>query len=278
LTEPPAETDLATAIVAVYQAPFEEFVSRRDALVKRMRAEKRPDDAALVKALRKPSRMAWVLNRVGGEDPESIERLAAATGGAQTAANLRTAIETVREAVSAIAAVGARVAVRAGHAIDPNAIATAVHAIIGDASAFAEFRSGRLVDVPEAGGLDLLIALGPRPSSAGTSSSPQPPHLATEPTEDPRAALVTSARTELRRAETSLGAAREQLEQATDSVRDTKARLEAAEHALVRAQSEVEARRKDAEQTRRRAESAAADLEEAQRAVDEARVRIAELG
>jgi exonuclease VII small subunit len=277
LTQPPTETELATAILTVYQGPIEEFVNRRDALVKRLRAEKRPDDAALVKALRKPSRMAWVLNHVVGEDPESIDRLDAAIAGAQTAGDLRTALETVKEAVRGVAAVGARVAVRAGHPLEPNAIATAVYAIIGDAGAFAEFRAGRLVDVPEGGGLDLLVALAPNPASAGTSPPPKPSAPATEPPkEDPRAALAASARVELRRAEQSLGAAREQLEQATASVRDSKARLEAAEQAVVRARSEVEARREDAEHTRRHAESAAANLEEAQRAFNDARARVAD--
>src|SRR5262245_38591616 len=178
-----------------------------------MRAEKRPDDAALVKGLRKPSRMAWVLDHVVGEDPESIDRLGAAIAGAQTSADLRTALETVKDAVRAVAAVAARVAVRAGQPIEPNAIATAVHAIIGDASAFAEFRAGRLVDVPEGGGLDLLIALSPSPSSAGPSPSPKIADRAPEPPkEDPRAALAASARAELHRAERSLAAAREQLE------------------------------------------------------------------
>jgi len=261
----------------VYQAPFDEFVSRRDALAKQLRAEKRRDDAALVKALRKPSRMAWTLNGVVGEAPESIDRLGAAIAGAQTATDLRTALETVKEAVRAVAAVGARVAVRAGYPIEPNAIAAAVHAIIGDASAFAEFRAGRLVDVPEGGGLDMLIALSPSPSPAATIPSPKPPPRAPEPPkDDPRVALAASARADLRRAEESLGAAREQLDQATASVRDTTTRLEAAEQAVVRAQEELEARRKEAERTRRHAESASADLEKAQQAFERARARMTE--
>jgi hypothetical protein len=277
LTQPPADTDLATAILAVYRAPFEEFVGRRDALVKQLRTEKRRDDAALVKSLRKPSRMAWVLDAVIGEDPESIDRLDAAIAAARTAADLRAALETVKEAVRAVAAIGARVAVRAGHPIDPNAIATAVHAIIGDASAFTEFRAGRLVDVPEGGGLDLLITLSPKPSTVEAKSSPVPSPRATEPPKkDPRVALAASARVELIRAERSLGAARERLEQSTDSVRDTTAALEAAERELLRAQSELEVRRKDAERTRRHADSLAADLEEARRAFDNARARMAE--
>jgi len=284
VTEPSAETDLPAAILAVYQAPFDEFVSRREALVKQLRAEKRRDDATLVKALRKPSRMAWTLNGVVGENPESINRLDAAITGAQTAADLRTALETVKEAVRAVAAVGARVAVRAGYPIEPNAIAAAVHATIGDASAFAEFRAGRLVDVPEGGGLDMLIALSPSPSPAATIPSPAatipspkpPPRAPEPPKDDPRVALAASARADLRRAEESLGAAREQLDQATASVRDTTTRLEAAEQAVVRAQEELEARRKEAERTRRHAESASADLEKAQQAFDRARARMTE--
>jgi hypothetical protein len=278
LTQPPADLDLATAILAVYQAPFEEFVSRRDALAKRLRAEKRRDDAALVKSLRKPSRMAWVLDAVVGEDPGAIEHLSTAIAGAQRAADLRTALETVKEAVRGVAAIAARVAVRAGNPIEPNAIATAVHAIIGDASAFAEFRAGRLVDVPEGGGLDLLIALSPSPPVVETKSLPEPSRPASEPPkEDPRVALAASARAELHRAEKSLSAAREQFEHATESVRDAKAQLEVAEQELRRAQSELEVRRKDAERTQRHADSLAADLQEAQRAFDKAHARMAEV-
>jgi hypothetical protein len=271
VTHPSAETDLATAIVAVYQAPFEEFVARRDALAKQLRTEKRKDDAALVKALRKPSRMAWVLDRVAGEHAESIDRLAAAIAAAQTAVDLRSALEMVKDAVRAVAALGARVAVGAGNPIEPNTIATAVYAIIGDASAFAEWRAGRLVDMPEGGGLDLLTALSPRPSIAETKPSPKPAPRAIEPPkEDPRIALAAAARAELRRAEQSLEVAREQVEQATESVRDARAKLESAEQAVRRAQSELEVQRKHAE-------SAATGLEEAQRAVDKARARVTEL-
>jgi len=274
----PSETDLESAIVAVYQAPFEEFVARRDTLARQLRTEKRKDDAALVKALRKPSRMAWVLDRVAGEHAESIDRLAAAIAAAQTAADLRSALEMVKDAVRAVAAVGARVAVRAGMPMEPNTITAAVYAIIGDASAFAQMRAGRLVDVPEGGGLDLLTALSLRPSAAETKASPKPAPRATEsPKEDPRIALAAAARAELRRAEQSLAVAREQVEQATASVRDARAKLETAEQAVRRAQSELEVQRKHAERAQSHAASAAAELEEAQRAVDKARARVTAL-
>ena len=282
MTTPPIDTDLATAILAVYQAALEDFIGRRDALAKQLRAEKRRDDAALVKALRKPSRIAWTLDGVVHEDPGSIDHLAAAIAEAQTGADLRTALETVKEAVRAVAAAGARVAVRAGFPIEPNALAAAVHAIIGDASAFAEFRAARLVEVPQAGGLDLLIALTESPSSPSSPQTPVPPSAAPPapaieaPKADPRIELAASARAELRRAETVLAEMREQSDHAVESLRDAEGRLDAAERALLHAQSELKARRDEVERTRRRAESAAANVEDARRVRDDAETRVAE--
>lgn len=279
VTQPPLETDLASAVAPIYQAPLEDFISRRDALVKQLRAEKRPADAALVKALRKPSRMAWALDAVIHEDPSSIERLSAAITEAQTGVDLRTALETVKEAVRAVAAVGARAAVRTGNPIEPSALAAAVYAIIGDATAFAELSAGRLIDVPPGGGLDLLVALTASPSStSATSSSSATKVAAMEPAKtDPRVEFAASARAELRRSEKFLAEAREQSEHAATSLRDATARFDAAEHALVQAQIEHDARRHDVERTRQLAESAATNLEDAERALADARARMAEL-
>ena len=278
MTQPPLETDLANALVAVYQAPLEDFISRRDALVKQLRAEKRPEDAALVKALRKPSRMAWALDAVIHEDPSSIEGLSAAIGEAQTGADLRTALDTVKEAVRAVAAVAARVAVRAGQPPEPSALAAAVYAIIGDAPAFAEFRAGRLTEVPQGGGLDLLVALTASPSAPRTPP-PAPAKIAAKAPakSDPRAEHAESARTELRRAEKLLVEKREQSERAAKSLRDATAKFDAAEHALAQAQIEHDTRRDDVERTRQLAASAAANLEDAERALADARARLAEL-
>jgi hypothetical protein len=272
VTQPPIETDLATEMVAVYQAPLEDFISRRDALAKQLRAEKRRDDAALVKALRKPSGIAWALDGVVHEDPVSIEHLAVAIREAQSGADLRTGLEKVKEAVRSVAAAGARVAVRAGHPIEPNALVTAVQAIIGDETAFAEFRAGRLVDVPEGGGLSLLFALTPNPPSTKATSSASAVPPTTEPVKaDPRVELAAAARAEVHRAEKALAEMREQSEHAVESLRDANARLDAAERALEQARAERDARRDDVERTQRHVQSTAANLEVAQRAFEDAR-------
>jgi len=278
MTQPLTQIELEAAIVAVYGGPLDEFVSRRDALVKQLRAAKRREDADRVKLLRKPSRMAWVLDTLVHEDSASIERLAAAIGAAQTGTDLRAAVETVKAAVRDVAAAGARVAIRAGHPIEANAIATAVHAVIGEASAFAELRAGRLVDVPEGGGLDMLTAIQVIAPATTPSSSPppsrEPVKVATraEPAKQD-AELARDARAELHRAETSLADKRKRSEHAVESVRNARERLDAAERELLNAQAGVQARRAEVEGALQDAAVAASAMEDAERAVMAARAR-----
>jgi hypothetical protein len=64
--------DEATALFR--EAP-ERFVSARDALAKRLRDESRPEDAATVKALRKPTVVTWTLNQLASRDTEGVRAL-----------------------------------------------------------------------------------------------------------------------------------------------------------------------------------------------------------
>jgi hypothetical protein len=279
MTQPLTPIDLETAIVAVYRGPLDEFVTRRDALVKQLRAAKRREDADRVKLLRKPSRMAWVLDNIVHEDAASIEQLVAAMSEAQRGADLRSAMETVKTAVRAVAAAGARVAIRAGQPIEANAIATAVHAVMGDASAFGEMRAGRLVEVPEGGGLEMLTAIqviapitkpsSSPPRSDETGKTTPPAQSATQDAE-----LAKAARVDLRRAEMSLADVRERSEHAVQSVRNAQKRLDDAERDLLNAQAEAQARRAEVERARQDAQVAASAVRDAERAVTAARARV----
>src|SRR5262249_28201446 len=170
------------------------------------------------------------------------------------------------------AAAGARVAIRAGHPIEANAIAFAMYAVIGDASAFAELRAGRLVDVPEGGGLDMLTAIQAIAPATTPSSSPPPSR---EPVNvAPRAEpgkqdveLARAARAELDRAETSLADKRKRSEHAVESVRSARERLDVAERLLLNAQAEVEARRAEVDNALQDAAVAASAMGDAERGV-----------
>jgi len=279
MTQPAHSIELEAEIVSVYHGPLDEFISRRDALVKQLRAAKRREDADRVKSLRKPSRMAWVLDAIVHEEPASIEQLAAAIVAAQTGTNLRAAFENVKAAVRDVAAAGARVAIRAGHPIEANAITGAVNAVMGDAGAFAELRAGRLVDVPEGGGLDMLTAIQViAPATTPPSSEPpsrEPDKVA--PRDEPatqNAELARAARAELHRAESSLAEFRERREHAEQTVRDTQQELDAAERELLNAQAKVQARRAEVERARREAAATASATGDAERAVLAARSRV----
>ena len=290
MTQPSDQPELEAAILAVYHGPLDAFVSRRDALVKQLRAAKRRDDADRVKALRKPSRTAWILDSVVHEDPSTLEQLATAISAAQTVhsgADLRTAMDSVRGAIRDVAAAGARVAIRAGQPIDVSVLVTAVHAAIGETSAFNDLRAGRLVDVPDGGGLDILAAItisapaspSRTPSSQTTPApAPEPPNENQDTEASARAAheaeLAIAARADLQRAEASLADARERSDHAERSVREIQAKLAAAEQALLHAQAEAEARRGDFQRARRDAEAATADVRDAERAVAAARARL----
>ena len=58
--------------------PLDEFVPARDALVKRLRAEGRREEAAAVAALRKPSVAAWAANQAVRSQPKAARELWAA--------------------------------------------------------------------------------------------------------------------------------------------------------------------------------------------------------
>jgi hypothetical protein len=260
--------ELEAAIIAVYRGPLEAFVSRRDALAKQLRAAKRREDADRVKLLRKPSRMAWVLDNIVDEDGAAIERLSAAIRDAQGSTDLRIAVETIKAAVHGVAAAAARVAIRAGQPIDANTIAIAVHAVIGEAGALEALRAGRLVEVPEAGGLEML--------TVGVSAATAPRPLEAPPASEPAEAapIAEAARADLRRAEMLLAGLQERSAHAMQSVHDAQKALDVAEREVLNAQAQALARRTDLERARQNAEVAASAMRDAERIVAAARARV----
>ena len=155
---------------ALFDGALDDFVARRDALVKALKAEKRKDDAAAVKALRKPSAAAWAINtiaRSSRDDMDALLRAGAFVREAQAAAmqgrddgSLRTSTREWRGQVNALAA-------RAGAHRDDAMVA--FEAASTDDTVAAVVCAGHLIAVPEAGGL------------AGLSGMPEPVTRRREP-------------------------------------------------------------------------------------------------
>jgi hypothetical protein len=244
---------------ALFREEPESFVSRRDALVKELRAAGRDDDAAAVKALRKPNVAAWALNGLAAADPEGVEALLAAGAelrSSQQAAlssgthadRLRDATTARREAVARLRAVAAdRLAgsgrTGGGHL---DAIGAALETVSVDEDAGARLRAGTFERPPDAPagfgdvfGLTAVDGGGAAPSRARSRAAET-------------AAARTSMAAELRRnrdaAVTRAGKARETADRLARQLRDLEERTAAMQTKHADAESsasaaELEARR-----------------------------------
>ncbi|HET6712814.1 MAG TPA: hypothetical protein VFI59_03800 [Actinomycetota bacterium] len=147
------------------EAP-EGFIAARDALVARLRASGRDDDAAVVKALRKPTVVAWALNQLSIRDPDGVRGLldsGAEVRAAQQAAlsskrgatdRLRKAGAARKEAVRELTKTATEALTEAGRASQTHAdaIGVALEACSVDPAAGAALSAGTLERPPSTGG------------------------------------------------------------------------------------------------------------------------------
>lgn len=247
--------DLTEAVAALYAGPLDAFVARRDTLVKELRAAGRRDDAAIVKNLRKPSRIAWALDLGALGSPHAMQALDTALSETLAAhsgkGDVRDAMNALRNAVRELAAHAARASEREGLPADASALATALHAVIGSQESLNLLRRGCLVDVPQSDGLDFLATLSPAPAFASQAKTSVSEELARE---------------EAARAEAAIAEARSRSEEAQAALHDAKARLLSAENKLRAAEAEAQAIRDEVERAREHAQTAAGALRSAQEA------------
>jgi hypothetical protein len=169
--------------VALFREAPESFIAARDDLVARLRAEGREADAARVKALRKPTVVAWALNQLAARDPEDVRALldaGAEVRAAQQAAlssrrgateRLRSAGAVRKSAVAELAAVASAALADAGRSPDPHvdAIVIALETCSVDPEAGAALAAGTLERPPEAStGFGDVFGLTPLEGGAAT--------------------------------------------------------------------------------------------------------------
>lgn len=232
-----AVPDLERELDALYALPLEQFTKARNDLVARLRKAHQGDAAEQVKALRKPSVVAWTANRLARERARQVTDLLEAgtrlrrtqqqaLGGRSGGDELADASAAEREALhTLLAASRSLLGDRATPQLLERLARTLRAAAVDDAAATL-LRRGRLSEELEAVGFGPLEPVTPRRN----------------PRDDvARAARerVTALRTEARRAA---------------------AEARAAEEAADAAEREAQARRADAEQKRIRAEEAATEL------------------
>lgn len=231
----------------LYQGDFEGFVARRDALARKLREGGDGEAADRVRALKKPSRVAWALNQLSGKPRKQLldagaalrkaqERLVAGKGDR---ADLRTAAEREQAAVAnALEAVG-KAGAKLSAAAEEKARQT-LHAVALDEAVREEFEAGRLVTEHEVAGLGGL--------TLGTGRAP-----AKKPAADRRR--------------------RERLKAAEAKARELEERHEAAEREAKAARTAAEEAKRDLDRATRGVDRAAKEAAAARAKADELRER-----
>lgn len=212
---------------ALFDAELADFVGERDALVKQRKAEGDKEGAASVKALRKPSTVAWGINRVARSNPAEVDALFAAGAAVRAAqmeavqgigdGGLRDKAKTWRDQVNALAALVAKLI---GDTYRDDAAAS-FEAASADEDLADVVRRGRLTNAIEAAGFGLAGMPDPPPRRA------EPVPVTSEPEADAAgdAFALDQAREDLLQCE-------KKLEQALHRLRRAEQRLDQAREAV----------------------------------------------
>lgn len=162
--------------------PPSEFVAARTAAAHELRRAGRRDEAAAIAAIRRPAWTDWALNRIAAHQPDLAERFAAAADAMRAAqdaairggaADVATALRSLRDASSALTRAAGGELRRAGRAADVAGLTERLNEVAADAASTAALRSGVLVARGAAPGIDAAAAATDAPADrAETGRAP----------------------------------------------------------------------------------------------------------
>ncbi|MEW5855135.1 MAG: hypothetical protein AB2A00_40540, partial [Myxococcota bacterium] len=159
-------------VEALYRLPLSEFTPARNGLEKELRKAGRKDEAAMVKALRKPTTAQWAINQVAHENPRTITALLKAadtlrraqsralSGGSADA--LREAQQAFRGAVGDVTRAAEKVLEAGGYAAGGNvdAVRTSLMAVPTASEEDLELlRTGMLAHDVQAGDVEDVLGM-----------------------------------------------------------------------------------------------------------------------
>ncbi len=267
----------------LFATPPPDFVEARNALVKRLRAEKRRDEATLIAKIRRPNWVDWALNAVAAADGELVEDFAGAAEvlrEAQAASiegrdgpDLRGALRALRDATTALGRRAGRALAEAGRDPDTAEVTSRLGEIAAQAGAVDQLRAGVLGSA-DPGDEDLFAGLTPAaPAKPLAKAEKQAKEKAT-PKRASAKADDTDKADKADEAEAKPGAKdrrRAEAEAKKTAEREKTAKAEQAARRVERARLD-----KAVATARKRAERAEERFRAAQRALDEARADLDE--
>jgi hypothetical protein len=219
----------------LYGLPLDQFTQERDALAKRLRADKERDEAHRVKRLRKPTVAAWAVNQLVRTQAKGIEALFEA-GDAMTAAQakgdadrLRRAGADQRDALASLMSRAEGLLDSDGHSLAAavlEKVSETLRAAAIDPEAREQVEHGCLARELQLSG---FLGAGP-PAASKAGGAARKKKKQTDPAE--------------------LKAAREREKRAERAVRETREELARAEGDLAQAEEELAAARERVEKLR----------------------------
>ena len=231
--------ELLEAADELYALPLADFTPRRDALAKSLKGT---PQAAQVKALKKPSLAAWVVNLLVRREPGQVDQVLAVGEALREAqANLsgdelRALTKQRRQLTAAVTTTARRHALEFGQKVTQSVAdeveATLTAAMI-DESAAAAVRSGLLVKSLKTtglGDLDLTAYVavsdvaGFTPQPLGEPEPPPPTDLKVVPDPEADQKKLRAAQEKLEAAEAEVTKAQSELSEATATVAELEAR------------------------------------------------------
>jgi hypothetical protein len=229
--------DTRDDVARLFSLPLKEFTDARNALAATLKKAGRPEDAARVKALAKPSISAWAVNQLYWTKRRDFDRLVAAGEGflkaqiqqlSGEASDLEKRREERRESMATLLHFATAVLTESGNSLTPDVqrrIATTLEAI--SITGFGEEPPGQLTGDLAPPGFEALAALVPT----------QPPKKAAPPEAEPETADVER----IKAVQLSLREAEQALSQARTRQRTLELELETASKEVAAAERRVEA-------------------------------------
>lgn len=271
--------DLASATHELYAASPDDFVERRTALVAQARAAKDRPLATAIGQLRKPTRVAWLVNvyaRLAADELGSLLDLGEALQAAQeqlSATDLRRLSEQRRTMLAAATRRAVTLGESAGYTATEavrQEVTQTLQAALADPEVAAQVRAGVVTQAQAYGGFGPMTFAPAAAQRAADEVPAEPIRDETDETDETAAAAeeaqeaAAAAEQRLHDAEAELSRAAEAAETATSTADE----LSAAVEALRRQLTEAEAA---ADEAAGRARAASGRVTELDRAVREAR-------
>ena len=265
----------------LYRLPPEDFTAARDAAAKAAKAGGDADVAKALRALRRPSVPAWLVNGLVAQEPELLEQLldlgpalahaqAAGEGDAlrELGAQRRALVGAVVKRAVALAERSVTTAVR-------DEVAATLEAGLSDPASADAVRSGRLVrtlSYAGFGGVDLdgAVAAPSRPAAQRKAQGPDRVAAAEAAALEAAGALDDAVRA-CERLTAQADDAEQQVEQAVLRVDEARAALARAEQEHATAADQAEAARQRSDRAVEAVRAAQELEEQARRALDQLR-------